>query len=50
MYIPEFWCGVIATIMAEIGVFIASLSYAGRKNMKNKNERGHDDEETNYTN
>ncbi len=32
MYIPEFWCGVIATILTEIGLIVASaLYYSGKK-------------------
>lgn len=34
MYIPEFWCGVAATIGAEIVLFIGVLIYFGTKGKK----------------
>lgn len=37
MYIPEFWCGVAATIVAEIALVIA---YAIYENIKKGGKRG----------
>ena len=34
-FIPDFWCGVIATILAE---FVALFIAAGIKKFKNKGE------------
>lgn len=32
MYIPEFWCGVIITVLAEVGAFILYCIFqSGRK-------------------
>lgn len=31
MYIPEFWCGVIATIISEIGAIILTAIVKTRK-------------------
>lgn len=40
MYIPEFWCGVIATVVFEIGVFVGYGIYLEFK------KKGKDDETT----
>lgn len=34
MFIPEFWCGVIATIGIELVAFIGVLIYFGTKGKK----------------
>ncbi len=31
MYIPEFWCGVVATIITEVIIAIAYSIYADHK-------------------
>ncbi len=33
MYIPEFWCGVIATVLSEIAALIVAAA-AGRRKRK----------------
>lgn len=38
MYIPEFWCGVIAAILVEIAVVIASSLCFGRNHTDETNE------------
>lgn len=38
MYIPLFWAGVLATVSAEIIVFIASIVYVTAKRKKNGKE------------
>lgn len=38
MYIPEFWCGVAATILVEVAALIVYVIYF---NAKRKNERDH---------
>ena len=30
MYIPEFWCGVIATVMVEFIISIITFFFAGK--------------------
>lgn len=40
MYIPQFWCGVIATVAFEIGVLIVFGIYLDCK------KKGKDDETT----
>lgn len=32
MYIPEFWCGVIATILCEVLALVGTLIWYGTKN------------------
>jgi len=34
MYIPEFWCGVGATIVVEIVILIGLLIFFGKKGKK----------------
>lgn len=34
MFIPEFWCGVIAAIGVELAIFIGVLIYFGTKGKK----------------
>ena len=34
MYIPEFWCGVVATILVELGIVIGLVILLGN-NRKN---------------
>ena len=34
MYIPEFWCGVAATISVELALLIGVLIYFGNKGKK----------------
>lgn len=34
MFIPEFWCGVIATIGIELVLFVGVLIYFGTKGKK----------------
>lgn len=36
MYIPEFWCGVIATILFEIGLIIVLSVYFNLKGGEKK--------------
>jgi hypothetical protein len=31
MYIPQFWCGVVATILFELALFIVFLIYCNFK-------------------
>lgn len=38
MYIPEFWCGVIATIVAEIVGTIAVTIFLTKENKDTKGE------------
>nr|DAF82249.1 MAG TPA: hypothetical protein [Caudoviricetes sp.] len=38
MYIPEFWCGVIATILAEIVGTIAVTIFLTKENKDTKEE------------
>lgn len=39
MYIPEFWCGVIATVLAIIGCSLISDAVSGLRDRKrNKDE------------
>ena len=38
MYIPEFWCGVIATIVAEIVGTIAVTIFLTKENKDTKKE------------
>lgn len=38
MYIPEFWCGVIATILAEIVGAIAVTIFLTKENKDTKEE------------
>lgn len=33
-YIPEFWCGVIAVVVAELAAAIIYSIYVNRKNKK----------------
>lgn len=35
MYIPPFWCGVIATILTEIILFVAAVYCVSRNNKNN---------------
>lgn len=35
MYIPPFWCGVIATILTEIILFVATVYCVSRNNKNN---------------
>ena len=39
MYIPEFWCGVAVTLLAETLVLIAAVIYYGRKTEEAKKGR-----------
>jgi len=34
MYIPEFWCGVIATVITEAAVLIITAVWPSRKKRK----------------
>lgn len=34
MYVPEFWCGVAATLITETLALIAATIYFGRKKQK----------------
>lgn len=34
MYIPEFWCGVAATIVAEFAAFVVAYMVSERKKKK----------------
>lgn len=34
MYIPEFWCGVIATVITEVAVLIITVVWPPRKKRK----------------
>lgn len=36
MYIPEFWCGVIATVLLEIGLVIVCFVISAYKDGKGK--------------
>lgn len=36
MYIPEFWCGVGATIIIEIAVIVAGVIYTNKRGKKNE--------------
>ena len=38
MYIPEFWCGVILTIVLEIVAAVAGTIYVNHKKGGNHNE------------
>lgn len=38
MYIPEFWCGVAATIVTEVIAAIAYAVYSSHKKGGNQNE------------
>lgn len=40
MYIPEFACGVIATILAEIGAIFIVVAYDAWKNQKKGGDDG----------
>lgn len=31
MYIPEFWCGVLATIICEVLTLVGALIWSGTK-------------------
>lgn len=39
MYIPEFWCGVAATILCEAFALIGALIWAGAKNKNSGGEK-----------
>ncbi len=39
MYIPEFWCGVAATILAEVGIVIIAVIISNAKGKKNENRK-----------
>lgn len=34
MYIPEFWCGVAATIIVEVAILVAVAVWPSRKSKK----------------
>ena len=34
MLIPEFWCGVITTILVEVGLIVVALIVSDRKEKK----------------
>ena len=36
MYIPEFWCGVIATVLSEVGLVIICVAISAYKVGKGK--------------
>lgn len=36
MYIPEFWCGVIATVLSEVGLVIVCVAISVYKDGKGK--------------
>ena len=47
-YIPEFWLGVIATLVAEIAVVIvAGVSYSINRRKSNGNESNDNDDTSN---
>lgn len=31
MYVPEFWCGVFATILVEIAILFVITAFGGKK-------------------
>ena len=31
MYVPEFWCGVFATILVETAILIVIAAFGGKK-------------------
>lgn len=35
MYIPEFWCGVAATVIIEVAVIIGVAIFSGLRKEKN---------------
>lgn len=39
MYINPFWCGVLFTILVEIGLFTVALIVSGTKKGNNDNEK-----------
>ena len=39
MYIPEFWCGVIFTILTEISLVIAAAAMTGKIKTKDKEDK-----------
>ena len=43
MYIPPFWCGVIATMLVELLVTIIIMAYA----VRTKPEKGEKDDDCN---
>lgn len=42
MYIEPFWCGVFATIIAEVGFILVGVTWTAWKERKQR--RGQDDE------
>lgn len=40
MYIPEFWCGVILTILVELIAMFAMSMFATMKDRKEKSRNG----------
>lgn len=34
MYIPEFWCGVVATIIVEVAILVIMAVWPSRKSKK----------------
>ena len=34
MFIPEFWCGVVSTLIAEIGALLVAVFWLGSKPKK----------------
>lgn len=41
MFIPAFWCGVVATIFAEIAAIIAASCVWYTRSQKKKNKNKH---------
>lgn len=44
MFISPFWCGVIVTVLIELGASVLGIAYIMHKDKENKDGKNNDDQ------